>query len=41
MIILKWQCRCDIWIETENERQMEKAKLRHYNWHVKQGDINE
>jgi len=41
MIKLKWQCRCDVWIEAENERQMNMAKSRHYKWHVKNGDAHE
>jgi hypothetical protein len=41
MIIYKWQCACAMWIETESEAQMEKAKTRHFKWHVKRGDINE
>jgi putative FmdB family regulatory protein len=41
MTIYKWQCACKIWIETETEKQMDKAKSRHYKWHVKRGDVNE
>ena len=41
MIKYKWKCRCEIWIETDSEKQMDKAKLRHYKWHVKQGDVHE
>jgi len=41
MIIYKWQCACAMWIETESEAQMEKAKTRHFKWHVKRGDVNE
>jgi hypothetical protein len=41
MIKYKWMCACQVWIETDTMSQMDKAKARHYKWHVKQGDVDE
>jgi hypothetical protein len=33
----KWLCACGIWIESDTELQLNKAKLRHYTKHKNEG----
>ena len=36
MIVYEWKCACDITIKTDSEKQMDKAKERHYRIHAKE-----